>query len=297
MYPYDEFGAVVCITLRDNVERRRRLSREFRDIGVDNIVEYRMVDRHAYGGRYGCFESHYRVLRDSLLRGLDNVLVFEDDVVATRGYDSKIMQEVVTFIKENKTWESIQLGYGPSPYIFTNLVWGSRESPNIARHLGCFTHAICLSRLGMEKIVSKAHEMLSLKNDIPHYDLWLSSGVLDGNNCFSVIPMQFDQEWCFETTNVSANKMETLLRKSACIGGRMQVFYIWSLVAYHRVIVLICLIILSSLYYLLNRGQGNAVRLDSPASHHGNLVALGRFGVYPNSSTSADSRNYIRRRS
>ena len=272
---FDEFDAVVCITLGDSIERHKKLSRVFEDIGAH--PRFHVADRHPNGGRYGCFESHYDVCLEAQRQDLDHVLIFEDDIVTTRGYDEAVMREVVSFVRENETWECVQLGYGPS----LHLVFGSRVSKNIARNLGCFTHALCLSRRGIVKILASAPAMLELKRDIPHYDLWLADGVLDQRNCFSVIPMQFDQQWCFETTNVSATFFEAIVRRQfGCIAGRMHLMYYVSLVAYYIWWWCIAsIVVMVVLGYFVSALRKDGSRAADRVPRGGNRVALGRIGV------------------
>ena len=240
---YEGFDRVVCVTLEDNVERHAKLERVFADLDVEPL--YYRAKRHERGGRYGCFESHYKVALGAHSDGLDDVLVLEDDVVPTPSYDANIMRDVLEFMRRDEMWESVQFGYGPS----VGMVVGGRVTKNLARHLGVFTHAICFSSRGLSKIVANAPAALldGVSDDIPHYDHWLCGRskfgrILDPRNCYCVIPMQLDQTWCFETTNVPASYNEVLIRQIACVGGeRMRLIYYWSLLAYHRVTILIVL--------------------------------------------------------
>jgi len=71
------------INLRNRPEKRRQVEEEMDRRG---ILKYKTitVTAHPTSGKRGCLESHLRIIRDAVARGLPAVTVFEDDIVFTQ---------------------------------------------------------------------------------------------------------------------------------------------------------------------------------------------------------------------
>jgi GR25 family glycosyltransferase involved in LPS biosynthesis len=88
--PYEYFDMIVCITLKENVERQQSFVKQMQIAGITNYEFFR-VDRHPEGGKKGCFDSHVRVWEYALSRGMGKILVFEDDTVVTPAYSVDVV--------------------------------------------------------------------------------------------------------------------------------------------------------------------------------------------------------------
>lgn len=109
MQPLFSFGSIVCISLRD----------------IDCPFRFHLVERDRRGGRVGCFTSHIEVIREAYDRGQKSVMIFEDDVVATPAYNSKIIREICRYLE----WELVQFGYGPEcPFSILRFIASGRAS-------------------------------------------------------------------------------------------------------------------------------------------------------------------------
>lgn len=94
--PYSAFSKIVCITLEDQVQRQESTRKLLTSLGIP--FEFYYVKRHPRGGRVGCFDSHVRVIRQALQEGHPNILIFEDDVRTTPGYDINVIKEATHFM-------------------------------------------------------------------------------------------------------------------------------------------------------------------------------------------------------
>ena len=249
---YDYFDRIFCITLEGQYERQESMDLLFKNLNIN--VEYFIAKRHPRGGRVGCFDSHYQVCKIAKMRGYSNILVFEDDVIITPAYSLKKITNITNFMKKNK-WECVQLGYGPQvisdsviPISFMKLFTAKRLTPNIVNFHGAVTHAYCLSILGIDKVIQNAEKELA-KDYVEHYDIWLYNIILDTEYCFASLPILFDQDWCFHTTNKYEKITEFVSRQFSCNLSKINMLYNWSLLVYYKRIV-IYFIILITLYIL-----------------------------------------------
>lgn len=121
-------------------------------------------------------------------------------------------------------------------------------STNIYKNIGLLTHAYCLSRTGMNKILKKI-EILNLPDDeVPHLDMFYYD-ILLNENCYIIAPMLFDQRWCLESNNIPFNFIEKILRKGQCLFTITNITYVLSLILIYREWVIFLIIIV---FVLLN---------------------------------------------
>ena len=240
------FDAVVCITLEDAHDRQNTFTRIFEGLSIP--FEFYKAKRSEYGGRYGCFESHINVCRRAYDSGYKNVLIFEDDAIPTKGYDERLFKEVSDVMRRDNDWERIQLGYS----IISNfndygalfrLLSSERVSSHIIRYHGCFTHAMCISRKGMKKILEAAPIELRKGGHIEHVDVWLNK-TLSRDHQYCTIPIMFDQDWCIPTNNIPNSFLEKyIMRPNQCFLGKLPVLYYLPMIRYYRNEILIFLLL------------------------------------------------------
>lgn len=98
-HPLDYFETVYVINLRSRSDRRREMDDELRRIGlalsrppIQLVEAVKPADAGIFTsiGIRGCFMSHLGILRDARDRGLERVLILEDDVTFTSGFASRI---------------------------------------------------------------------------------------------------------------------------------------------------------------------------------------------------------------
>lgn len=246
MTPFDTFDAVYCISIRANKNRQESARAIADQLGIPMHFYY--VDKHPRGGAYGALHSHIQLVKMLYHRGFKNVLILEDDFVPTPGYSLVIMQDVVEFIGTNREWEILQLGYSPLKHVYdiswvysfvnTQIV---NKNRTIIKHIGLATHAYCLSRRGMQRIVEDSERVLALENP-PQIDAWYSKLL---TQTYATSPIQFDQKWCMPTDNIPQKIVEKVFyRPAQCYAEKYQVFYRLSLLPQYKILVNTILIIL-----------------------------------------------------
>jgi len=90
----DYFGRVLVISLPGAEARAKRALAELRDKGLsDRATVFRAVDGRVSTpsdwwqsgqGAWGCMQSHYRLVQDALLDGMETVMAIEDDCIWQR---------------------------------------------------------------------------------------------------------------------------------------------------------------------------------------------------------------------
>ncbi len=114
----ESFDLIRVINLPDRTDRYNEVTRQLQALGLEwkqGSVEVYAATRPtelagfpSLGSR-GCFMSHLGVLRDALHRGVENVLVLEDDCdVPSR--NCAVVGEVALGLK-NRDWQFVHLGH------------------------------------------------------------------------------------------------------------------------------------------------------------------------------------------
>lgn len=256
--PYSFFHDIVCINIDERKERKQQASELFNQLNIK--ARFHIVKRHPKGGVYGCFESHIDCIKDAYRKGIESLLVFEDDIKNSPSYTTKQVQTCVEFLKQRKgKWDIFYLGYFPfddTKGSLKGLFKARFETDNIISFSPLATHAYCVSREGMRKILK------NYKGNIGniHYDVYLSQLNLKS---YCVVPILFDQKLCLQTDNQALNKIEAFARRFQCFAERMHLMYKPSLIKYNinkynnqstfNMVVLLCalttLIVVSLILY------------------------------------------------
>lgn len=143
------FGDIRCINLLERDDRYLAAQKIFTKYEIP--VNFHRVERHPKGGVQGCFESHIQVITDAYNRGLETLLVFEDDIEPGYGLNEDKITEVVKFMQENEKWDIVFLGWHPRIRSHrTKHVSGS-----IYKVSALGGHAYVVSRRMMEKLANK----------------------------------------------------------------------------------------------------------------------------------------------
>jgi hypothetical protein len=106
------FGAVYCISLPSRPDRRRAVALRFAEAGLaERVVFWEAVARAEDPAR-GCWESHASLMRHAAERGIDRLLVFEDDVLFTRLPGLEETRSVAALL-DRADWNVLHLGCKP----------------------------------------------------------------------------------------------------------------------------------------------------------------------------------------
>ena len=145
MEVWNQFDEIVCICLASRNDRYIEQKEIFDKAGIP--VSFYRPKKHKNGGVQGCFESHISVITDSYNKGLNNVLIFEDDATPSSEFNIKNMMECISFMKTNSDWDLLFLGSNVKSGYKTE----DTTSPNIFKSRFLNAHAYVVSRKGMEK--------------------------------------------------------------------------------------------------------------------------------------------------
>jgi GR25 family glycosyltransferase involved in LPS biosynthesis len=231
MEVYNYFDAIVCISLKYRKDRQEQVDQVFKDLGIQNRVSYHLADKSPLGGMYGCFESHINVIKKAYDDGLENVLIFEDDIYPTASYSPKMIQVGIDFMKKlpSSSWDIFYYGYFPVNERFKTVLLANPVTDHIVAFRPNATHAYCVNRSGMKKILSMYHSYIGKI----HLDEYYSS--LLPLNSFCIVPMLFEQHLCMPHDNQAFKLSHVVGRKFQCASERVRGMYIvsWITWFYH----------------------------------------------------------------
>lgn len=224
--PYQYFDDIVCINLDHRTDKKNISQKIFNLLGINS--RFHTVKKHPKGGIYGCFESHIQVIQQAYENKLNNIMIFEDDIKVTPSYSQLQVKECVDFMQNNKEWDIFYLGY-----FACNTSRGSVKdfisSKFINNHIIEFrpfaTHAYCLSRKGMRKVLDTYKNYIG-KIHLDHYYVKIK---LDS---YCTVPLLFDQYLCLGTDNESFDSFEAFVRKFQCNADLYHLFYRPTLIKY-----------------------------------------------------------------
>lgn len=258
MNPFSFFGDIVCINLEHRKDRREHAESVFKQNEIP--ARFLTVTKHPNGGVYGCFDSHIKIVLESYRKGLDNVLVFEDDLIPTNSYNINNLMNAISFMNKERNWDILYLGYLVFNPNFADPFLNSPKLPNynhIVRYNPSGTHAMVYSRRAIEKII-RSYQMYLGKT---HYDIYLSQYVNLKNYC--ITPMLFDQKFCFTSDIEARNILEASARTTQCFVDKNKVLYrvsylkdiIDSNIIYIAIVIilLVCLLYICCVYNIKTR--------------------------------------------
>lgn len=206
---YDFFDDIVCINLDISKERRIHCQKIFNEFNIP--ARFFTATKHQKGGLYGCFDSHVQIVKYAYETGLDNILVFEDDVMPSLSYSEEKLATAVEFMNSSDEWDIFYLGYSfmfeTFKTGFTSISsHGIRISKDIIQYNAGTTVALCYSRKAMKKIIDTYFDYIG----IIHYDQYLSA-FIDLKN-FCITPIIFQQNLRFNYNIEAQHGMEIIMK-------------------------------------------------------------------------------------
>jgi len=105
-----------CINLKERTDRLEVVSEDLRKVGLLPYTEFYHSERSKVSGAVGCWTSHISVMRLARDRGLDWVLVFEDDLLFEEDLMKRNLDKLLAFLPEflkRTDWGTIFLGHAP----------------------------------------------------------------------------------------------------------------------------------------------------------------------------------------
>jgi GR25 family glycosyltransferase involved in LPS biosynthesis len=240
---YNYFDDCVCINLDFRRDRREAAQHNFTKLNIP--AKFLTVKKHEKGGRYGCFDSHIKVLKYAQQNNYKNILVFEDDFVPTNGYYEKIMSKAIEFMQNNEDWDIFYFGYSFINQNLQTIFTAPNYSDNIIKYKALLAHSLCYSQRGINKILSTYKPYLGKT----HYDQFLVNHKELKTYC--ILPLMFDQNWKSEYNNSTHDLLEDIVRYVQPVGTHLQLNYNMSMLRYkykeflmYFFIVVVCILLI-----------------------------------------------------
>jgi hypothetical protein len=209
-------------------------------MGISDLVQFYLVDKSDKGGMYGCFESHIKVIKDAYEKGLNNILIFEDDIIPTISYSVENILCGINFMTTHD-WDIFYYGYFPINEGYANIFQADVVHPNIIKYRPNATHAYCINRSGMKKILEKYNDYIGKIHIDEYISMYLDI------NAYCLVPMLFVQYLCLPHDNEGQKLSHFMARKLQCVVEKTHTLYIvsWLVWLYNSVwwFVLLCVII------------------------------------------------------
>lgn len=223
---YAFFDDIVCINLEHRKDRKSISQSIFDKLNIN--CHFHTVQKHPKGGMYGCFDSHIQVIKDAYNKGVNYILIFEDDIKLTPSYTNSQVEICIEFLKGNKDWDIFFFGYVPyntNRGSFRGLFNAKFVNNHIIEYRPFATHSYCVSRKGMNQILQ-------------HYELHIGKIHLDQFyvnlklKSYCAVPMLFDQHLCLDGDNESFDSFETFARRFQCEADMYKLLYRPTLLKY-----------------------------------------------------------------
>jgi GR25 family glycosyltransferase involved in LPS biosynthesis len=239
--PWQAFDSIYCISLASRADRYENARIEFQRVGLGNLVNFAIVDKHPTDSERGIFESHMACVRAGLAAGAKKILIFEDDILFYR-FSSERLRRAVRFMNSSADWEIFFFG------CFVNSSRKTAFRSVVKINYRCTAHGYVLNREFAEKLVEKPWQ------NIPYDDL-LRSLAPDGT--YAIYP-----GFAFQSASATDNdKLRGVDRARRLFGGfrRLQLWNEFStrrlipLVIAHAVVFFILLLLILFRYGPLHR--------------------------------------------
>lgn len=201
-------GAAVISLKEQDDARRQCVIDDARAIGIE--VEPFVVDRSPHGGIHGCFDSHQRLCKQALKKGLKSFCIFEDDARLTAAVPDGLQHEIKSALAA-KDPVIVTMGYIVNPLLKSSPYKNYRHLNHIALPFLpslSHSHAYCLNEAAMTLIAEldnsgKVHYDWKIYNDKLPIKVLLTNPVL------------FTQCDCDYTTTVTNNFMHKVVQVSS----------------------------------------------------------------------------------
>jgi GR25 family glycosyltransferase involved in LPS biosynthesis len=147
--PFHFFDAIYCINLDRRTDRWQSVTRRFEKLGIAAKVRRFAATETPYSHHIGCALSHRAIIADAARQGLDNVLVFEDDVLFSSNAEAELRRSIDEL--KRRDWSILFLG---------GHRWGRtfEKAPgcqflDLPRGLTC-THAVAYNHTVYDRILA-----------------------------------------------------------------------------------------------------------------------------------------------
>jgi GR25 family glycosyltransferase involved in LPS biosynthesis len=107
------------------------------------------------------FRTHVLMMKEAYDKGLNHVLIFEDDAEDRECINQELIDGVTSFLSINDDWDVFYLGHQPDIFFVSSM----RIRNNIYSVRSLCTHAYIVSRRFMKKMVSRFSYLLDVQQN------------------------------------------------------------------------------------------------------------------------------------
>lgn len=188
--PLDHFDRIVCINLDERSDRWQQMQASVAPllgrVKLDRFsaVKPDLARESVFNGRAGCLLSHRKVIEAAYRDGLENVLVFEDDV----RFDPQFVIQAQRSIKtlDATQWDMFYLGLTPKAPLIPS-------GEHLVRTFGGLTtHAIAYHRRAMPRLLGwlpKEKDVLRFLSRYKAIDRYYALHTASRLRCYAASPL------------------------------------------------------------------------------------------------------------
>lgn len=180
--PFNYFSELYCINLDRRTDRWEHAQKEFYSVGILDRIQRVSAVEHS-DGRIGLIKSFLKIFKDVQERGIENVLIFEDDV---------------HFLPENNPIETLEKAISQAGGIEWSLFYLGANThercnifrPNLIMIRNAFSaHAVAYSHKTYKQIIERFEKTNEIRgiNDIN--DVFFCQEIQNKRTCFLTNPI------------------------------------------------------------------------------------------------------------
>jgi GR25 family glycosyltransferase involved in LPS biosynthesis len=181
--PFDFFKEIYCINLDKRPDRWEHAQKEFEKVGIlDRVERISGVDSGELNGNIGCNKSHIKCIELAKSRKIENVLVFEDDVVFIND-TLKVLEKSLKQL--DFSWHMLYLGANTHQPLF-------KVKPNLSILKNAFAlHAAAYNQKIYDTILNNfnARDKINPNNILEFYDVWVAHKIQTNYTCLVCNPI------------------------------------------------------------------------------------------------------------
>ena len=181
MSSFDFFDEIYCINLDHRIDRWEHAQKEFEKVGILNRVK-RFSAIKEDDGNVGLIKSNLAIIKMAKSKGLDNVLVFEDDVKFIVDDPEKHLKNAISQIR-NLNWSLFYLGANTHEKLI-------KIKPNLILLKNAYaTHSLAYNKKIYDKVIRKFKKTKIIKKQKDIIDVFLARKIQSKHICLMVNPM------------------------------------------------------------------------------------------------------------
>jgi len=181
MNSFDFFDEMYCINLDHRTDRWEHAQKEFEKVGILDRVK-RFSARKEDDGRVGIINSNLAIVKMAKSKGLNNVLVFEDDVEFIVHNPEKYLKKAILQIG-NLDWALFYLGANTHEKL-------TKIKPNLILLKNAYAvHSMAYNKKIYDKFIQKYEGIKEISKHEDILDVFLAEQIQSKYICLMVNPM------------------------------------------------------------------------------------------------------------